>query len=624
MTDDFVQPSSAYGPVPFWWWVGEPLDRERLIWQLDRLREKGVLNAIVSYNHHGDGAPNRGEPAVFSSAWWSLLRDILAACRERGMKLSFQDYTLLNPILEEIGEAAADMRGAGELCEAHARVRAGAEARVRIDGAGEAVAAAAHPWRDGRVSVEGAVKLGGEVRNGELVWRAPEGAGEWLVSLCWCRPVHFDPLHPEAGARVIERFYAPFEREVGEHLGKTLPISFQDELDFGGVMPRWSRVLEAEFLARKGYALTPWLAALWHDAGPRSAKVRIDYADVVTRLLEERYFIPVFEWHERHGLLFGNDNIGRGGIEAGRRAYGDAFRTMRWFSAPGTDDPALAGPRAFKGLKVNSSIAHLYGRPRVWNECFHSSGWGTAPADVVAALNADFALGATVVNLHGLYYSTFGGWWEWAPPDFHFRQPYWDDTQALSGYATRLCQTLSRGTHACDIAIVYPITAIEGGLNARVDAGDGCDAPVSERQAGKAGDTLDAAEAAAFGLGRHLFEAGMDFDLVDFESLERAECAGGELRVAGEAYRVLVLPHLSAVRFSTLETARRFVDAGGLVVIYGCKPVASERAGAEDAELDALVAELLARTPGAGRGGVHRQRARPGARSGGGARGAGF
>lgn len=597
MNDDIfseaLHPRQEYGPVPFWWWVGESLDRGRLLWQLDRLREKGVLNAVVSYNHHADGTPNRGEPPVFSAEWWELLREMLEACRERGMQLSFQDYTLLNPLLDEIGAECDGMRGAGELKAAQSIAVPGEKVTLEAGPEGDVVAAYAYPLRGGVAQVGEAVNVSGYAGDGVLAWTVPEGDDPWLVHLCWCRPSAFDPLHAEAGARVIERFYAPFEREVGDHLGKTLPVSFQDELDFGGAMPRWSRRLPEEFVRRKGYELEPWLAALWVNLGPRTAKVRIDYADVVVALLEESYFIPVFQWHERHGLLFGNDNIGRGGIEAGRRAYGDPFRTMRWYSAPGTDDPALAGPRAFKGLKVNSSIAHLYGRLRVWNECFHSSGWGTLPSAVVAALNEDFALGATVVNLHGLYYSTFGGWWEWAPPDFHFRQPYWDDTLALSAYATRLCALLSRGVHVCDIAVVYPVTAIEGGLNPRVNACGGWATPVSEQQAGHAAETLDAAEAEAFDLGRELFRAGMDFDFIDFESIERAVVGEGELRVAGEAYRVLVLPYLSAVRFSTLEKARLFVEAGGLVIFTGCLPVASDRAGADDPALDALVLGLL-------------------------------
>ena len=45
---------------------------------------------------------------------------------------------------------------------------------------------------------------------------------------------------------------------------------------------------------RKGYDLAPLLPALWHNLGAVTAKIRIDYNDVVTTLLEQRYFIPVF------------------------------------------------------------------------------------------------------------------------------------------------------------------------------------------------------------------------------------------------------------------------------------------------------------------------------------------
>jgi len=584
---DFQNPSAEFGPVPFWWWVGEPVTRERIAWQLDRLKERGVLSGIVSYNHHADGSANRGKPEVFSTDWWQLFREVLADCKDRGMTLGFQDYTLLNPVLQEIGTDGSGMTG-GELREVHG-FASGHEPLSLAAGSGcPVICAMAFPMAGGKAAVAGALDLAASVRDGRLEW-LPPGGGEWLVSFVFFQPRGFDPLHPGSGSRVIERFYSPFEAECGGDLGLTIPVSFQDELDFGVKMPLWSAYLAGEFRARKGYDLVPFLPALWNDLGPQTPKVRIDYSDVVVSLLEERYFIPVYEWHEARGLLFGNDNCGRGGIEAGRAAYGDAFRTMRWYSAPGTDDPKLDGPRAFKGLKVNSSIAHLYRRPRVWNECFHSSGWGTTPAGVIAALNEDFIYGATVVNLHGLYYSTCGSWWEWAPPDFHFRQPYWEHSGPLAQYVARLCQSLSGGVHVCDVAIAYPITALEAGLNARVGAGPDAGIPVSEQQAGKAAATLDAAEADAFAIGRRLVDSGIDFDFVDFQSLERAEIVSGEIRVSGESYRVLVLPSMSAARFSTLEAARKFFDAGGLVIAFGCLPVASERAGSDDPEVDAIV-----------------------------------
>ncbi len=33
----FITPPSGYGQVPFYWWVGDPLSRERLAWQMERL-----------------------------------------------------------------------------------------------------------------------------------------------------------------------------------------------------------------------------------------------------------------------------------------------------------------------------------------------------------------------------------------------------------------------------------------------------------------------------------------------------------------------------------------------------------------------------------------------------------
>lgn len=595
MLSNFQNPPAEFGPVPFWWWVGEKLDRDRIAWQLDQLKAKGVRNAIVSYNHHADGANNPGDPPIFSAEWWELFRWVVAACRERGMQISFQDYTIINPLLQQIGRETPEMNGAGTLREAHVSSTRGRERKVDVPAGAPIISARAFPIVDGQPVLGQSIDVSSA--DGQVCFPASSSDVEWLVSVVWLQRSAYDPMHPRAGDLLIEGLYAPFEKHCPGELGRTIPILFQDELDFGTRMPMWSSRIEAEFSRRKGYDLREVLHALWHPLGPTAPKVRIDYADVVTQLLEECYFKPVFDWCESRGVLLGNDNNGRGNIEDGRNCYGDYFRTMRWFSAPGTDDPNLSQARAFKGLKVNSSIAHLYGRPRVWNECFHSSGWGTTPAQVVAALNEDFAYGATVVNLHGLYYSTFGSWWEWAPPDFHFRQPYWEHTDALSGYATRLSWLLSQGDHVCDVAIVYPVTSIEGGLGRRIAE--------SEESSGH---LRDESEVHAFGLGKRLVESAIDFDFIDFESIERSTCGGRELRAGREAYRVLILPAMSAVRFSTLQKARELCEAGGVVIAFGTLPIASEKAGANDPEIDAIVRAIFGADAGAADATVQKHR----------------
>lgn len=588
LLSQFETPPACYGPVPFYWWAGERLDRERMAWQLDQLREKGVRRTVVSYPHHPDGTSDVGDPPLFSPEWWELFRWFLEACRERGMTAGFQDYTLVKPILEAIGHETPGMQGGQMSCAAR-RISGKSLVRLAAEQGTLVVGAWAYPVRGGTPDVDGRISLGERVNDGVMEWSAPDG--EWFVALVFARLSLFDPMHPEAGARAIDRLYAPFERECPDHFGTTLDLFFQDELDFGGRMPFWSNQLFEAFVAMKGYDLYPLLPALWHDMGDVTEKIRLDYADVVSARMEDCYFKPVFRWHEERGTLFGHDNCGRGRIAVGRSHYGDYFRAMRWYSAPGCDDPKLHGARAFKGLKVNSSIAHLYQRPRVWLEAFHSSGWGTTPAEVVAAFNEDFAYGATVVNLHGLYYTTRGGWWEWAPPDFHFRQPYWEHSDRLNAYFTRLCWLLSQGVHRCDVAMVYPIAALDA--EPAHPALCGVVAHVGNEMIDAAEDHCHDPEETAFGLGKFLFDHACDFDFVDHDSLVAAATSDGELRAGPGRYRVLVFPAMRALRFAMLEKALEFVRAGGMVIALGAMPQASERAGRHDPQLDGLLEKIF-------------------------------
>ena len=57
-------------------------------------------------------------------------------------------------------------------------------------------------------------------------------------------------------------------------------------------------------------------------------------------------------------------------------------------------------------VTVAASIARLYGRPRVWNEAFHSSGWGRTTDQTLSWLSTGMAFGANLYDEHGLYYDT--------------------------------------------------------------------------------------------------------------------------------------------------------------------------------------------------------------------------
>ncbi len=183
-----------------------------------------------------------------------------------------------------------------------------------------------------------------------------------------------NPMHPQAGQKVIERFFQPCQDRSPGGSSVGLNYFFQDELQFGVDGRIWTPGFEEEFRERKGYDLQAVLAALFEDIGPITPKVRMDYMDVKVQLMEERYFKPIFDWHWPRGMIYACDPGGRG---LNPEEFGDYFRCVRWYTAPGHDTP---GGQAdlIKG-KVSSSIAHLYQRPRVWLEGYHSLGWGATP-----------------------------------------------------------------------------------------------------------------------------------------------------------------------------------------------------------------------------------------------------
>ena len=95
------------------------------------------------------------------------------------------------------------------------------------------------------------------------------------------------------------------------------------------------------------------------------------------------------------------------------RYYLDYFKTQRHYTAPGCD---MVGD-----AKIHQSLADLYGKPRVWIEGFHSSGWGQTLEEIAVLLHPWLANGATLYNPHAIYYSIHGSYWEWAPPDTGWR-----------------------------------------------------------------------------------------------------------------------------------------------------------------------------------------------------------
>jgi len=569
----FINPPKGYGEVSFYWWLGDTLTHDRILWQLDQLKDKGITGLQINYCHTDKGGATYGltypsQPALFSDKWWELFQWFLKEARKRDMSVSLSDYTLgaagQGWFVDEMLKENPGLHGT-KLESRQFDISGSQDFKTAVPE--NILTATAFQKVNGSLTSSTSINLLSMVKKSELTWRVP--AGEWKIVVVYKNEVKtsFDPMNPLSGAKVAEKFYQRFEDHCPGESGKGLNFFFSEELQFGIRGFLLNNTFASEFKKRKGYDITSEINHLFVDLGPRSYKIRLDYNDVMVALSEDGFFKPVYEWHNSRGMLFGCDHGGRGKDVT---EFGDYFRTQRWMSGPGCDQPGLG--KDIVKAKVASSITHLYERPRTWLEGYYGSGWGTSSEELADATFTDFAMGHNLLSLHGLYYSTHGSWWEWAAPDNHWRQPYWENMGSFLKCTERLSYILSQGHHRCDVAMVYPVAPTEANLKGK------------------------ASTETAFSIAKDLYPAGIDFDFIDFESLNRCEIKNKELNVSGEKYKVLILPSLSAVRYSTIEKALAFFRSGGIVLAVGSLPEASDRIGGDDQKLQGMIREMFGTT----------------------------
>ena len=498
--EGFVNPPKGYGNVPFYWWSNDSLSIERLTGQLEILSDASTDGLCISYHHtHADvdtalnapgyGACGRvegGKPRVFSDEWRQIWAEFSGKCAEKGIGMGMDDYVVAFPGNGEYVDSI--------LAQPSFRNYPG---RLVKD-------------KDGKITTE----------------PSPE-------------------LHPEYGAELVRKYFQPFEDSMDEHQREGMNYFFQDELIYKLDIRSWCEGMPEIFRERKGYDIMPYLDYLFIEKDslitPEAARIRIDYADVLTGLAQERYFGPIFDWHDERGLIYGCDNNGRG-LEP--TMYLDYFKAISNFTAPGNDAPARGS--SFRETKVSSSIAHLYGRPRTWLEAFHSMGWDANGGVLIRQLDHHIIAGGNLLCMHGLYYSTHGGWWEWAPPCFHFHMPYWPHMKLWIKRAERMCYLLSQGSHVCDVALLYPTESMQA--------------------------YPEATPHLMFDVSESLSAHGIDYDFINPESLRCGTAEGGCLRVAGESYKVIVLADIKGASKATLDKLAEFRRAGGIVLTTGFAP----------------------------------------------------
>ncbi|MFH5885471.1 glycosyl hydrolase [Halalkalibaculum sp. DA3122] len=570
---NFVSPDYAeYGEVPLWWWEADSLTEKRVTWQLETLAEKGVksVNPIQR-------SPGRTYPASFTDEWWNMIRYTNEEAQRLGMHLWIYDqigyghYGWLEKASAEVEDPKTSrIEFYSEM------VDEGKALRIELP-EGKVLDARAYPMKDSIAVDEKSRDISGHIGNNILSWKPEQGI--WKVAVSVAVPYRSFYLNEASTDTFLDQLYEKMEEVVGKDaMGNSLRGVFQDEHP---PTPRniYTEKLARDFKNKFGYNMGRAIPSLHFDVGAKTPKYRTDFFDAYISEVENTYWKKVYDWTHSRNLLTSYDNWGRKDIYDQSFGYMDYFRTQRWFSAPGMDDylPYSLENRNYYDTKIGASISRLYDRERVWAEAFHTSGWGRTTNQTLTWLSTLFTWGANLYNEHGLYYSINANTWEHAAPDPHWRQPYWEYYQEISDWVARTSYVITRGTHVTDVAVHYPVTSVLAELAFDED----------ERTQDDLNYNL------YMELSRHIYNDGIDNDIIDDQSILEAEVKNGRMHVAGNDYQALVFGPESTFRLSVLEKVKQLVESGGTVLFYGNLPTASAENGRIDSELSASLAEML-------------------------------
>jgi hypothetical protein len=434
-----------------------------------------------------------------------------------------------------------------------------------------------------------------EVRNHTVQLRAPEAG--WLLTAIASQANDLNYLNRAVVDRWLQIFLGTYEQKLPQFVGKTLAAYGPDEmwLIMGNIL--YARSLIDKVRSERGYDITPYLIALFHDIGSKTDQIRCDYYGAMASLLEENFYKPFAEWLQKRGIDYVTiATWGREDLLEQTFHYGDFFRYMRHFNITGNEDPyeKEISERCFIDGKLSSSIAHLYGLERVAVAAYWGAGWGMTQEENLAWTNANYAYGINLFNQQGGFYTLMGGWYEWVPPDVGYNyQPYWQYFKHFADYVRRLSCVMSQGRHCADVALLYPLSTLHANwIAGRVSGPVTAERvwPAFTHEAKVASDTT-------MELARRIYRNSIDLDFIDYHSLERAQVSKGTLRVSDLEFRVLILPAMTTIRTSTLKKVRDFYADGGIVVAFGRLPGASAERGRKDSETQALIKEIFGVVP---------------------------
>ncbi len=587
LVNDFRNPPKQYKPMPFWHINGE-LTPQGIRKQMKDAKELAGFSGIslLPLAPKKNGKPGT-TPKFLSKEYLERFQDVLDTAEELDMQV----------ILYDDNDFPSGMAGGklGELFPQHTM--------KRLDKVERSIKGPANfedYVPDGKLLSVVAmnqktlerIELSEFLKDGLLSWKIPQGAWKIMYFVMVKDSYHkafpvVDYLDTTAVRKMIELTYDEYYNRFGTYFGKTIKMTFFDDVGFWKHPRTWTGLFNGKFEELNGYDPKPYYPALWYDIGPKTQSVRHAFFNTRAELLAEGFPKLVGQWTQEHGVLDTGHppgNYDPTPIDMN----GDIFKFYRHTAVPLTD-AIIAYQFGQNGHKLISSAADYYDKPVVATEIYGAYKEKSFDSLMLYRPMMDlFVRGVNFVVPHGLWYN---------PEQVYISplvSPYSDKiAPALPSYSEfvgRSCMLLQGGRRVADIGVLYPFEELAGWYR--------FEDPDDTRQGFFVSPETDYPRVS----GLLTNDIRQDFTVIHPELFLNKkytiEDGGVTLnnKVNIQKYKVLILSGCKVISYKTLEKIKDFYQSGGLVISTTQLPFKSSEMG-EDKKVKDLISDIFGIDP---------------------------
>lgn len=578
LADRFRDPPSEFRSRPLYW-LNAPLDEAVLREQIEAMRDRCGFGGFAPLTLRS------ARPEYLTEEYFARYGLMLEMAEELGLKVIFYD-DINFPTGTAGGRLAALHPDSTlkNLRKVEEEVTGPKAVELRVP-EGRLMAAVAMEARTKR-----RVDLSGSVRDGALRWDAPQGAWQVMLFVCVPESEFVDYLDAEAVKRWMSLTYDQFAKRFGRHFGTTIVQSFFDDAAMvytsGG--RTWTARFNEDFRRKRGYDPALLYPALWHDIGPDTEAARVALLGFRAELMAEGFVRTIHEWCAAHGIQASGHPAGNYEPQP-VEVSGDNIKFYEHCDIPLLDSIHYYG-HGRDGFKLPTSAAFSYDRPVTAVEIYGNYPDHTVDRAMLYRSAMElYARGANLLIPHGMWYDPGA---MHIPPEFSHRNPrFGSELPAYNRFVGRCSLMLQGGRHVADIAVLYPVVALQAAYRFDVPG---------LRQPNWGKDAPPEADYLAIS-GRLTGRVRRDFTFLHPEILDgRCEVDDGLLRMKNavnwEEYRAIIIPGGKVISWSNLKKIREFYDRGGRVIATTQLPAKSSEFGRDD-DVRRTVTEMFGIAP---------------------------